>query len=311
MQFLAKAIPVLRTAVIVVAAVLLVPAAHPAWAQNDDSADAGEDPVVARVDGEEIRRSDVMETAASLPQQYQAQIDVIFPMLVDRLVDLKLLSNAADAADLESDPVVEERVEELRRNVIREVFLERYIDEAVSDDEVRAAYDEYLEQNPPRPEIKARHILLEKREEAVEVIDALDAGADFAELAADRSIGPSSAQGGDLGWFGEGRMVEAFSNAAFDLEVGAYTEEPVETQFGWHVIKVEDRRQIEPASYEEMEEELRQSLARTAVEDLIAGLRGEAEVEVLIEEEEAAPQGEEPPLEEIAPDEEAGGEGND
>ncbi|MDX1710874.1 MAG: peptidylprolyl isomerase [Rhodovibrionaceae bacterium] len=259
--------------------------ASAAWAQDEE---AGEDPVVARVNGEEIRRSDVMETAQSLPQQYQAQIDIIFPVLVDRLIDLRLIADAAEKAIPDSDPEVQERLEELKREVMRDVFLERYIDESVDQKDLREAYDEYRDKNPPRPEIKARHILVETKEEAEAVVEELDGGADFAELAKERSIGPSSAQGGDLGWFGEGRMVEDFSEAAFTLEAGEYTEVPVETQFGWHVILVEDRRMIEPASFDEMEEELRQTIAREAVETLVSDLRDEAEIEVLIEQEGAA-----------------------
>jgi peptidyl-prolyl cis-trans isomerase C len=228
-------------------------------------------------------------------------MDLVFPVLVDRLIDLKLLSGAADNADLENDPEVEERVAELKRNVVRDVYLERYIHEAVTEEEIRAAYDEYLEQNPPRPEIKARHILVETREEAEDAIGSLDAGADFAELASDLSVGPSAAQGGDLGWFGEGRMVEAFSDAAFALEVGEYTKEPVETQFGWHIIKLDDRREIEPNSFEDMEEELRQTLARAEVEELLAGLREEAEIEKFVETE-PAPEVEEPALEQVTPE---------
>jgi len=267
-----------QAAVLVLAASIM--AAGPALAQDEDAA---EDQVVARVNGEEIRRSDVMETAQSLPQQYQAQIDVIFPVLVDRLVDLRLLAGAAEKAIPESDPEVEERMEELKREVLRDVFLERYIDESVGKEDLRDAYAEYRDQNPPRPEIKARHILVETKEEAEELVEELDGGADFAELAKERSIGPSSAQGGDLGWFGEGRMVEDFSDAAFTLEAGEYTEVPVETQFGWHVILVEERRMIEPSSFEEMEEELRQGIARDAVETLVSDLREEAEIEILLE----------------------------
>ncbi len=274
-----------RFAALCCAAAIALPGA--AWAQDDASA-GGDDaetpnPIVATVNGEEIRYQEVLESAKQLPPQYQQQIDRIFPALVDRMVDLELLADAAADAGLEDDPQVKERMAELRKEVVRNVFLERFVDEEVTEARLKEAYEDYLEENPPRPEIKARHILLETQEGAKEVIEELDGGADFVELAKEKSIGPSGSQGGDLGFFGQGQMVEPFEEAAFALEPGSYTEEPVETQFGWHVIKVEERREVAPESFEEMREQLRQGIARTVVEEYLAGLREDAEVEILID----------------------------
>lgn len=258
---------------------------------QDDSQDtteedtgAQEDPVVAVVEGEEIRRSDVMKSAAELPPQYQQQIELIFPALVERLVDFKLLDKAAAERDLEEDEEVQARLEAIKTDIMRDVLLSKIIEEEVSDAEVEAAYEQHLEDNPAQEEIRARHILVETEEEAKEIIAQLDEGADFAELAKEKSTGPTGKNGGDLGYFTTDQMVAPFSEAAVALEPGSYTEEPVETQFGWHVIKLEDKRQQEQPSFEEMEQQLVDQLSRQAVEAYLADLREESDVEILLPE---------------------------
>lgn len=266
----------------------LLPLAATAQDENQDAAeeDAGaqEDPVVAIVDGEEILRSEVMASAAELPPQYQAQLELIFPALVERLVDYKLLDKAAAEKGLGDDDAVQERLEALKADIMREVLLSQLIEEGVSDAKVREAYDTYLEENPAQQEIRARHILLESKEAAEEVIALLDGGADFAEQAKEKSTGPTGETGGDLGYFAAGQMVAPFSEAAFALEPGSYTKEPVETQFGWHVIKVEDKREQTPPSFEELEEQLVDQLSRQVVEGYLAELREGSEVEILLPE---------------------------
>jgi peptidyl-prolyl cis-trans isomerase C len=149
----------------------------------------------------------------------------------------------------------------------------------MTEERLRAAYETYKENNPPQQQVKASHILVEEKELAQDLIKQLDEGAEFAELASEHSTGPSGKQGGDLGFFGEGEMVKPFSEAAFQLEVGEVVDEPVETQFGWHVIKVTDKRTQEPNSFEEMEDQLRQQVRQEAVQSIIADLREGAEVE--------------------------------
>ena len=168
-------------------AAMLTLAATAAVAQQ---AAPDEDPVVARVDGEEILRSKVFEFAQALPPQYQAQIAQIYPLLVQRLVDFRLASKAARAAGLVDDDEVKRRLAEAEDRVIRDVYLERQIDSRVTDDGVKAKYDEYIAANPPAMEHRARHILVETEEAARDIIAKLDGGADFAELAKELSTGP-------------------------------------------------------------------------------------------------------------------------
>lgn len=248
---------------------------------SEGSDAAAEDPVVARVNGEDVLRSQVEETAKQLPPQYQQQLDAIFPMLLERTIDLRLLSGAAEAADLGKDAEVQKRLAEIRVAVMREVYLEQQVAERVSEEMLKERYQAFLEANPPEAEVHARHILVEEEAKARELITQLDGGADFAELAKEHSIGPSGAQGGDLDYFTKEQMVPAFADAAFALEKGNHSVDPVKTEFGWHVIEVLDRREIAPPKFEEVEQQLFEELSQQAVQDILTDLRDGAEVEIM------------------------------
>lgn len=254
--------------------IALLPASLPAQ-------DSEEDPAVARVNGNPILRSDVLQLASELPAEYQAQIGLIFPALIERLVDMKLIALAAADAGLADDKEVNRRLELRREEIMRDVFLERALAEVLTDDALQARYEAFLAENPPETEVSARHILLESEEDAVGVIAELDQGADFATLAKERSTGPSSSAGGDLGFFTKDQMVPEFAEAAFALEAGNYSEKPVQSQFGWHVILVEERRTQEPPAYDDVEGELQSAVSRETVREMVAKMREGAEVEIL------------------------------
>lgn len=239
-----------------------------------------EDPVVAVVDGAEVHRSDVEAVARALPEQYrQVPLPQMYGMLLDRAIDFRLLANAAEGQDLADDPDVQAALAKARANVLRDAYIRQQIDEGTTPEKLQARYDEIKDDEDfTQPEVHARHILLGSEDEAKQVITELDGGADFAALAEERSVGPSAPNGGDLGYFRRGQMVPEFAEAAFALEPGKYTEEPVQTQFGWHVIEVLDRRTGAP-SFEETEPRLRQELAREIVTALVADLRDDAEIE--------------------------------
>jgi len=282
----------------VLAGFLLGAAPAPVWAQDStETADEQDDPVVAVVDGAEIRFSDVTAYASTLPPQYRQAFNQIFPFLVQRLIDLALIDKAAQADGLADDQEVQERVNKLTIEVMREVYMQRLLAGEVSEEEVQARYQTYLEENPPEEEVHARHILLESEEEARGVIAELDEGADFATLAEEHSTGPSAAQGGDLGYFTGQQMVPNFAEAAFALEPGSYTKDPVQTEFGWHVILVEDKRTKAPPTFEQLEPQLKQELQGAAVERHLADLRSVAEIEV---KEQAQPQSAAPAMEQPA-----------
>ncbi len=247
---------------------------------QDDKAGAGEDPVVATVNGVAIHRSEVIRSIALLPQEYQSYpIEVLFPALLNQIINVKLVAEAGRKDSLQDDEDVKRRMADLEDHVIRDVFLERYVESMVSEESVAARYQAFVKELPDEEEIHARHILLESEEDAKAVIGELSGGADFATVAAARSTGPSASRGGDLGYFKRGDMVAEFAEAAFAMASGEVSASPVQTQFGWHVIKVEDRRKVAPPSLEEKRSELVAELQREAIDDLVRRLRETAEIE--------------------------------
>ncbi|KZB51295.1 peptidylprolyl isomerase [Thalassospira xiamenensis] len=250
--------------------------ASPVMAQ--DTAPA-EDQVLATVNGEEILESEVRATQQGLPQQYrQLPFEMLKPMLVDREINQRLLMLAGQDAGLADDEEVKKQLAALERRIVAETYLERAIEEKVTDDAIKAHYDEFIKTNEPEPQVHARHILLENEEDAKAVIAELDGGADFVELAKEKSTGPSAPNGGDLGFFNKGDMVAPFAEAAFSMEPGTYSKEPVQTQFGWHVILVEEKKDGVQPSLEEIRQQMEAEVTQQAVQDLIEELRSDAEV---------------------------------
>jgi peptidyl-prolyl cis-trans isomerase C len=261
----------------------LATAAGSAFGQDtaaDQAAEQAEDEVIAVVNGENLYQSDLFAFIQQLPPQLQQQVQMLMPQILDQLVNNELTAQAGREADLASDEEVRRRVSEIEHLIIGQTYLERAVDERVTDTQVDDAYQQYLEENPPQRRLKARHILVETEEEAKEVIAELDGGADFAELAKERSTGPSGAKGGELPPFQAGEMVPEFSDAAFAMEVGTYSKEPVKTQFGWHVIKLEDSTMSEPPAKEEVEQQLRSELQQQAAANVYDELREGAEIEI-------------------------------
>ena len=259
------------------------PAAPSAWGQDTAAPDGGEkSDVVAVVNGKEINESDLVAFIQQLPPQLQSQVQMLMPQILDQLVNNALSSEAGRNAGLASDEEVQRRVSKIEDLIIGQTYLQRAIDERITDEKMEAAYQAFIAENPPQRELKARHILVETEEEAKSLIAELDGGADFAELAKAHSTGPSGASGGELPPFKEGEMVPAFSEAAFAMEVGSYSKEPVKTQFGYHVIKLEGSSMTEPPAKEAVEGQLRDKLSQEAVEEIYAELREGAEIDILL-----------------------------
>lgn len=271
----------LRRAGIALAAVLAF-GSVPARAQTTlQPLDTAADPVVATVDGSPIRRSEVMQFQRSLPAQVQQQLspDVLYPMLIDRLIDSKVLYEAGAKAKLDDDREVKQRVQQFEERVVQEVYLRRYVAKQVTDAALRKRYEQFVKDNPARDEVKARHILVQTETEARDIIADLKKGADFAELARAKSLDPAGKeQGGDLGFFTRDEMVPEFSDAAFKLKDGEVTPTPVKTQFGWHVIKVEAHRKASP-SFAAVRDKLSQDMSQEVMRDLLANLRKDAKIE--------------------------------
>jgi peptidyl-prolyl cis-trans isomerase C len=238
------------------------------------------DPVVARVDGTELRLSDVKAAQQSLPAQAQKlPFEQIYPMLLDRLVDATLLIEAGHKEHLEQDAEFQSRLKQYEDRLIQETYINQAIKPAETEDKLRARYQTFLKEKPAKEEVHASHILLATEAEAKSVIAELDKGADFAALAKKYSTDPGAGSGGDLGYFGHDDMVKEFADAAFALSPGQYTKTPVKTEFGWHVIKVEDRRAGKPPSFEEAREQLSRDVAREIIDAKLKDLRAAAKIE--------------------------------
>jgi peptidyl-prolyl cis-trans isomerase C len=249
-------------------------ATFPGFAQTPVPLDATVDPIVATVEGAPLRRSDILAVQQQLPPQFQqVSIEVLFPLLVERLIDAKLIAGAGRKDKLDQDADVKRRIAQFEERVVQETYLTQRIGKMVTPRAVRARYDKFVKDNPPKEEISARHILVATEAEATKIIGEIKGGADFAKIAGDRSIDPAGKQqGGSLGYFAREDMVAEFSEAAFKLKDGEVTLAPVKTQFGWHVIKVEGRRQVSP-SFEEMQEQLASEMQQETVTQVVAELR--------------------------------------
>ncbi|MCB1556793.1 MAG: peptidyl-prolyl cis-trans isomerase [Alphaproteobacteria bacterium] len=162
---------------------------------------------------------------------------------------------------------------------MRNVFVERALAERISDDKLKESYDSLIASLPPVEETRARHILVPDEEKARALIESLNEGADFEDLAKENSTGPSGPNGGDLGYFSKDQMVPEFADAAFSLPVGAYSKDPIQTQFGWHVIKVEDRRVRPAPSFESLKPQLEAQLRQQALNDLVEAWQTDANVQ--------------------------------
>src|SRR6185503_5310080 len=233
------------------------------------------DPVVARVDKSEIHRSDLVTALNSMPPQVQQmQMSQIYPLLVDRMVDIKLIANAGRAAGLAADPEVKRKVAEAEDRAIQEAYLDGKVKKQITDEAIRKKYQEELAGNPPEEEVHARHILVAKEADAKAIIAQLQKGADFATLAKSKSTDGSAKEGGDLGFFSHDEMVPEFADAAFAMKPGEISKVPVKTQFGYHVIKVEERRKQDAPTFDQAKEaiagEMQQELTQAAVKELLA-----------------------------------------
>ncbi|MTI04526.1 peptidylprolyl isomerase [Roseibium denhamense] len=247
------------------------------WAQEPGD-------VVAKVGDAVITEADIAFAAQDLGQELQR-----FPpaqwrqVLLEVMIDMELAAQAAKAENLDQDPTFQNQLKFLEMRALRNAFIGDVINAGITDEDLQAAYDEEFADYEGPEEVNARHILVKEKAEAEAIIKELQDGADFAELAKEKSTGPSGSNGGDLGYFSTGQMVKPFEDAVFALEPGAITQEPVETQFGWHVIKLEGKRAQEKPSLETVSDQLRQQLMRVRYDEKMAELKASTPVEILDE----------------------------
>ena len=240
--------------------------------------------VVARVNGTEITLGHVIMLRGSLPEQYQQLPDeMLLPGLVEQLIDQTLLAEGVSDAP-ENDPAsVRLLLENERRGALATRAVQADFEAPVDEAAVVAAYEAAIADFVPETEFNASHILVAEEEAAAEIRAEIEAGGDFEALAAEHSADPGSgANGGLLGWFGMGRMVPEFEAAVAALETGQISE-PVQSQFGWHVIRLNETRETTPPTLEEVRPEVENQVRQQALQDRVIGMREGAEIELLVE----------------------------
>ncbi len=265
-----------------IAASLATLLALPAFAQQQKAAaPATDDPVIARINGQVLHRSDVQIALHGAPPQIQqAPLEQVYPQLLNRMAGGLLLAQAARKAKIDAVPAVKAQLAIAENEILAEAYIASLSRAQITEAKLHEAYDQYAASAPAQDEVSARHILVATEQEAKDVIEQLKKGADFATLAKDKTTDPSGkASGGDLGFFTKQDMVPDFANAAFALKKGEFTQTPVHTQFGWHVIKVEDRRSAKP-TYEQVAPQIAQQMQQQIIDQKLQELKSQGKVEL-------------------------------
>lgn len=241
---------------------------------------ASDTDVVASVNGHDIKLEDVKEFYETSPAAARGiPLEGIKGAIIDQIISMKLIDEKIEKSGFAKKDKVQKQLDEIKTQVLRDLWIQEQVEERLTDSYLKEQYETIKEQLSDQYEIKARHILVDSEDAAQEIVKELEDGADFAELAKEKSIGPSGKEGGDLGFFTKGAMVPAFSEKAFSMDVGTYSKDPVETQFGWHVIKVEDKREVEAPAFEDMKQRLEAEASRDLVAKVIAELQEGADIE--------------------------------
>jgi peptidyl-prolyl cis-trans isomerase C len=236
--------------------------------------------VVAKVNGKDITESDMRLAEAeigndlgSLPPETRRRV------LLEYLIENQLFADAAEGEKLGAGAQFDERMQYWRRRALRDTFFDRNVKESVKADDARKFYDQQVSAAKPEEEVRARHILVDSEDKAKEIYEKVAHGEDFTKMAKEHSKDPGSKEdGGDLGYFGQGQMVPEFETAAFKLQKGDVSL-PIQTKFGWHLIKVEDRRSRGAPPFDQVKERILASLVHRKAQEVAAGLRDKANLE--------------------------------
>ena len=236
--------------------------------------------VLATVGKNKVTMGDAALTYSTLPEQMRSQPDtVMLKAITEQIASEYALMDKAVADGLEDSAEVKARLKAARRATLAEIYITTELGKRVTDEALKEGYETMIADFDAQEEVRARHILVDEEDDAKAITKALrGTDEDFAKLAAEKSTGPSGASGGDLGYFVKSAMVAPFAEAAFAMKPGEISD-PVKTQFGWHVIKLEDRRMQEPPAFEELEPQLRQQLTQAAAQEIIAEVKEAANIE--------------------------------
>jgi len=271
-----------RSVALAVTGCVLLAACFLGGCSKNPSADASAnaaDGVVARVNGVDIKQSDLALAEEDVGADIQgASPEAKREHLIAYLADVIMVTQAADKKNVADNPEFKRRLAFLRNKLLMGFELQEEAKAAISDDALHQTYDDAVRSSGGLEEVRARHILVEKEDEAKSILDQLKSGGDFAALAKEKSKDPGAADGGDLGYFTKDQMVPEFAEVAFKMYPGQLSN-PVKTQFGWHIIKVEDKRTKQPPQFEAVKGQIEAFLTRKAQTEFIAKLRQTAKIE--------------------------------
>jgi peptidyl-prolyl cis-trans isomerase C len=236
----------------------------------------GTDPVLGSVDGKLIYLSDLTRATGTLPEQLRVlPFESIMPALLDRLIDHDALTMTARRAGLDKKPDIQRDMQAAADLVLERAWLARITPSKVNDAAIQERFNREYANRPPVDEVRARHILVGGEAEAKSVLEELKGGADFATIARAVSKDPDGRQGGDLGFFRRDQVWPNFADVVFSLRPGEISPVPIHNEFGWHIVKVEERRLVAPPPLSEVRDKIRRDLTAEAVRDAIAEARGQ------------------------------------
>lgn len=240
-----------------------------------------QDATVATINGATITETDLTSAMEEFEQQLARVPEAERKKVtLERIIDMRIIAQAAAKDGLDKDPTVLRRLESIRVQLLTSEYVRKKVEAAITDDDLKARYEKEMAAYTAPEEVKASHILVETKEQADEVMKELAAGKAFADIAKEKSIDPGSKEnGGDLGYFQRGQMVPEFEQAAFSLEKGAVTKEPVQTQFGFHIIKQEDKRAGEKPAFDAVKDQVREVVAAEKFREALAALRKDAKID--------------------------------
>ncbi len=239
------------------------------------------DTVIAKVGPDTIHYSDLTDAVQGLPEQLRAlPPTMLYPMLLDQLVDRDVIVLQAKKEKLQDDPKVQHAIQQATDMALQNALLTREIQPMLTPEAIKARYDKEYAGKPGDEEVRAAHILVPTEDKAKDIIAQLQKGADFSQLAKENSTDPSAKQNnGELGWFKKTDMLPEFSTAAFALKPGEITQTPVHTRFGWHVIKTEEKRTAPPPTLDEVRDEIRQQIIQQGVAKVLASAKQGIEIQ--------------------------------
>lgn len=234
--------------------------------------------VVATIDGQDIRLSDVTKFAETMPQLAGVPFEVIYPRLLDSLINMRVIANAAEKSGIEKKDVVQQALKNARQQILSQAYLGDQLEKLMTEEKLREIYIQEIRKMPEQDEIKARHILVKTKEAAEKIAQQLKDGADFAKLSAKESL--ANENGGNLGYFTKQMMIPEFGDVVFKMNKGDISK-PIQTPMGWHVVVVDDKRPAPTPTFDSVQEELQQIFAAQNLQNILMQERQKQNVKVI------------------------------